>query len=189
MDIIRPSEGRVSGSTPDARTNFFEFFFEKLKSCYPVPLPDAARDFLCGGLAMKVPVEVLVHSKTKTLELAYEDGTRAIFPFEFLRVFSPSAEVQGHSPEEAVLQVGCANVGLRGVEPVGQYALRLMFDDGHDTGIYSWDYFEKLRVEHDALWGAYLEELASVGASRDPADSANAPFLARMKPKKTCSHG
>lgn len=110
MDIIRPSEGRVSGSTPDARTNFFELFLEKLKFCYPVPLPDAARDFLCGGLAMKVPVEVLVHSKTKTLELAYEDGTRAIFPFEFLRVFSPSAEVQGHSPEEAVLQVGCANV-------------------------------------------------------------------------------
>ena len=73
---------------------------------------------------MKVPVEVLVHSKTKTLELAYEDGTRAFFPFEFLRVFSPSAEVQGHSPEEAVLQVGCANVGLRGVEFIAGITLK-----------------------------------------------------------------
>lgn len=140
-------------------------------------------------MVMKVPVEVLVHSKAKTLELAYNDGSRAIFPFEFLRVFSPSAEVQGHSPEEAVLQVGCANVGLRGVEPVGQYALRLMFDDGHETGIYSWEYFEKLAAEQSALWEAYLDELKNAGASRDPADPANAPFLARMKPQKTCSHG
>ena len=78
---------------------------------------------------MKVPVQVLVHQKTRTLELIYQNNARAVFPFEFLRVFSPSAEVQGHSPDEAVLQVGKAEVGLKGVEPVGQYALRLLYDD------------------------------------------------------------
>ena len=82
---------------------------------------------------MKVPVQVLVHQKTRTLELIYQNNARAVFPFEFLRVFSPSAEVQGHSPDEAVLQVGKAEVGLKGVEPVGQYALRLLYDDGHDS--------------------------------------------------------
>ena len=78
---------------------------------------------------MKVPVQVLVHQKTRTLELIYQNNARAVFPFEFLRVFSPSAEAQGHSPDEAVLQVGKAEVGLKGVEPVGQYALRLLYDD------------------------------------------------------------
>ena len=108
---------------------------------------------------MKVPVQVLVHQKTRTLELIYQNNARAVFPFEFLRVFSPSAEVQGHSPDEAVLQVGKAEVGLKGVEPVGQYALRLLYDDGHDSGVYSWDYFEKLDHERDVLWQKYLEEL------------------------------
>lgn len=137
---------------------------------------------------MKVPVEVLVHQKARTLELVYEDGARAVLPFEFLRVLSPSAEVQGHSPSEAVLQVGCRDVSLKGVEPVGQYALRLIFDDGHDSGLYSWDYLETLGERKDVLWSAYLDELAEAGASRDPKDPANAPFLAKMHPKKSCGH-
>lgn len=129
---------------------------------------------------MKVPVQVLVHQKTRTLELIYQNNARAVFPFEFLRVFSPSAEVQGHSPDEAVLQVGKAEVGLKGVEPVGQYALRLLYDDGHDSGVYSWDYFEKLDRERDVLWQKYLEELEKAGASRDPHDPRNAPFVTKI---------
>ena len=131
---------------------------------------------------MKVPVQVLVHQKTRTLELIYQNNARAVFPFEFLRVFSPSAEVQGHSPDEAVLQVGKAEVGLKGVEPVGQYALRLLYDDGHDSGVYSWDYFEKLDRERDVLWQKYLEELEKAGASRDPHDPRNAPFETKDRP-------
>ena len=138
---------------------------------------------------MKVPVQVLVHQKTRTLELIYQNNARAVFPFEFLRVFSPSAEVQGHAPDEAVLQVGKAEVGLKGVEPVGQYALRLLYDDGHDSGVYSWDYFEKLDHERDVLWQKYLEELEKVGASRDPHDPRNAPFVTKNRPPHGgCGH-
>lgn len=137
---------------------------------------------------MKVPVQVLVHQKSRTLELVYEGGESAVFPFEFLRVLSPSAEVQGHSPDQAVLQVGCRDVGLKGLEPVGQYALKLIFDDGHDTGVYSWDYFEQIDAERDALWQSYLDELAAAGATRDPKDPVNAPFLEKMKPQKGCGH-
>ena len=140
---------------------------------------------------MKVPVQVLVHQKTRTLELIYQNNARAVFPFEFLRVFSPSAEVQGHSPDEAVLQVGKAEVGLKGVEPVGQYALRLLYDDGHDSGVYSWDYFVKLVNERDVLWQQYLDDLAKNGASREPNDPANKPFeekAAKLKPAHHCSH-
>ena len=119
---------------------------------------------------------MLVHQKTRTLELIYQNNARAVFPFEFLRVFSPSAEVQGHSPDEAVLQVGKAEVGLKGVEPVGQYALRLLYDDGHDSGVYSWDYFEKLDREKAV-------------ASRDPHDPRNAPFVTKNRPPHGgCGH-
>lgn len=137
---------------------------------------------------MKVPVEVLLHQKTKTLELVYEDGTQSVLPLEYLRVYSPSAEVQGHTPDEAVLQVGCREVGLKGIEPVGQYALRLIFDDGHDSGLYSWDYFVKLANEHDVLWQDYLNRLEKAGASRDPNAPENKPFLEKMKPQKHCGH-
>ncbi len=137
---------------------------------------------------MKVPVEVLVHGKRKELELVYQDGTNVQFPFEFLRVFSPSAEVQGHAPSEAILQVGLRDVALVGVEPVGQYALKLIFSDGHDTGVYSWDYFEDLARTKVARWEAYLADLAAAGASRDPDDPANRPFLEKMKPQRGCAH-
>lgn len=122
-----------------------------------------------------------MHQKARTLELVYSEGDRSVFPFEFLRVFSPSAEVQGHTPDQAQLQVGKAEVGLKGLEPVGQYALKIIYDDGHDSGIYSWDYFEKLNRERDALWQGYLADLERAGASRDPKDPKNAPFLAKQK--------
>lgn len=137
---------------------------------------------------MKVPVEVLLHGKRKILELVYEDGSKAEFTYEFLRVFSPSAEVQGHAPSEAVLQVGCRDVDLIGVEPVGQYALKLIFSDGHDTGVYSWDYFEELSSFHDERWNNYLTALDAAGASRNPDDPANKPFLEKMKPQRSCGH-
>ncbi len=133
---------------------------------------------------MKVPAEVLVHGKSRVLELVYPAGERAAFSFEFLRVFSPSAEVQGHAPDQAKLQVGKRDVLVSGIEPVGQYALKIAFSDGHDTGIYSWDYFESLQQSQDALWAKYLEDLKKAGASRDPNDPANLPFA--DKPKKTC---
>ncbi len=183
MDIMQPSEGCGTGSIPVAGTSQNR---SNSKSPYR---PSAARVFYFSRAdAVKIPVEVLVHQKTRALELRYEDGHAAVFSFEFLRVLSPSAEVQGHSPDQAVLQVGCRDVGLKGIEPVGQYALRLTFDDGHDSGLYSWDYFERLDREREALWADYLEALARAGASRDPGDPANAPFLARMRPKKGCGH-
>ena len=89
---------------------------------------------------MRVPVDIVLHKQSKAMELVYEDGARYLLPYEFLRVLSPSAEVQGHSPEEAVLQVGKRDVTIVGVEPVGTYALRLVFSDGHDSGYDEWDY-------------------------------------------------
>lgn len=127
-----------------------------------------------------------MHSKSRTLELVYDDGEHSSFSFEFLRVMSPSADVAGHTPEQAVLQVGKRDVVLTGVEPAGLYALKLVFSDGHDTGIYSWDYFERLARTKDSSWQAYLDKLKLAGASRDPDDPANKPFLA--KEKKPAAH-
>lgn len=133
---------------------------------------------------MKVPVEILLHSERRTLELVYEDGVRAEFTHEFLRVNSPSAEVQGHSPEEAQLQVGKRDVAIASIEPIGNYALKIGFTDGHDTGLFSWDYFEELARTKDVRWETYLKDLAEAGASRDPNDPANKPF--ESKPRTRC---
>ena len=120
------------------------------------------------------------------MELTYPGEAPVVLSAEFLRVHSPSAEVQGHTPDEAVLQVGKADVRIEGVEPVGLYALKLVFSDGHDSGLYSWDYLRRLATEHDRLWEEYLRALKEKGASRDPNDPANAPF--QPKPRHTCSH-
>lgn len=133
---------------------------------------------------MKVPVEILLHSQRRTLELVYEDGP-VEFTHEFLRVNSPSAEVQGHTPEQAQLQVGKREVAIASLEPVGSYALKIGFTDGHDTGLYSWDYFEELARTKDVRWETYLEDLKTAGASRDPKDPANKRF--EPKPKHRCS--
>lgn len=135
---------------------------------------------------MKIPVDIALHKKSRELELIYEDGESVRFPYEFLRVMSPSAEVQGHTPDQAVLQVGKRMVDLKTLEPVGNYALALGFSDGHDSGIYSWDYFEYLADNRETLWESYLKDLADHGASRDPDDPANNPF--EPKPKQTCGH-
>lgn len=119
---------------------------------------------------MKLPIDLAIHKKSRELELTYEDGVAARLSFEFLRVMSPSAEVQGHSPDEAVLQVGKRLVDIVGIEPVGNYAIQITFSDGHDSGLYSWDYLEDLIVNHDALWANYLNALEKAGASRDSSE-------------------
>ncbi len=114
------------------------------------------------------PTEITLHQKSKTLEVAYDDGARHTLPAEYLRVYSPSAEVRGHGEGQEVLQVGKRNVGISGVEPVGQYAVKIIFDDGHDSGLYSWDYLYGLGRDQEILWQNYLSRLEQAGASRDP---------------------
>ena len=118
---------------------------------------------------MKVPTGIALHTKSQELELDYEDGTVAHLPFEFLRVYSPSAEVKGHAPGQEVLQVGKMGIEVTQLEPMGNYALKIVFSDGHDSGVYSWDYLEHLVTNQESLWNDYLERLEKAGASRDPA--------------------
>ena len=115
---------------------------------------------------MPVPTELNLHRQSRVLEIAYEDGTRFKLPCEYLRVYSPSAEVQGHSPDERVLQVGKEDVGIDRIEPVGNYAVCLHFDDEHNTGLYSWDYLYRLGTEYDQRWNTYLDELKQAGHTR-----------------------
>jgi DUF971 family protein len=117
---------------------------------------------------MTIPTEITLHQKSKTLEIAFDDGERYTLPFEFLRVYSPSAEVRGHGPGQEVLQVGKQDVNLTEVAPVGSYALKLTFDDGHDSGLYTWDYLQELGKNQDARWNDYLRQMEEAGASREP---------------------
>jgi DUF971 family protein len=121
-----------------------------------------------------LPTEITLHQASRLLEVAFDDGRRFRLPFEFLRVHSPSAEVRGHGPGQEVLQTGKRDVDIVGIEPVGHYALRPAFSDGHETGIFSWDYLYELGVNQDALWRDYEERLAAAGASRDVATPAPA---------------
>jgi DUF971 family protein len=111
---------------------------------------------------------IILHQKSKTLEIAFDDGLTCKFPFEFLRVYSPSAEVRGHGPGQEILQAGKKDVNLTEVEPVGSYAIKLIFDDGHDSGLYTWEYLHQLGSNQDALWQDYLRQLEAAGESRDP---------------------
>jgi DUF971 family protein len=104
---------------------------------------------------MQNPTEIKLRTRSRLLEVAFEDGARYLLPFEYLRVFSPSAEVKGHGPGQEVLVTGKQSVGIRAVEPVGQYAVKLVFDDGHDTGLYSWNYLRELGTEYDKNWAKY----------------------------------
>jgi DUF971 family protein len=115
------------------------------------------------------PTAVTLHQSSQRLELVFDDGAHFHLPFELLRVYSPSAEVQGHSPEQAVLQVGKRGVGINAIEPIGHYALRPSFSDGHDSGLFSWDYLYQLGRDQSRLWADYESKLAAAGASRDTA--------------------
>lgn len=114
------------------------------------------------------PENIALHTRSRELELDYGDSENYRLSCEFLRVHSPSAEVKGHGPGQEVLQTGKQNIAITAIEPVGNYALQLVFDDGHDTGLYSWDYLYKLCHEHDELWQDYLHRMEAAGASRDP---------------------
>lgn len=113
------------------------------------------------------PTEITVHQQSRVLEVGFSDGKRFRIPFELMRVYSPSAEVQGHGPGQEVLQTGKREVGLVSLEPVGNYAVQPQFSDGHDSGIFSWDYLYFLGSEQQALWAQYEARLAAAGVDRD----------------------
>ncbi len=119
------------------------------------------------GRSAPVPTEIKLRQQSRVMEITFADGRTFSLSYEFLRVHSPSAEVRGHGPGQEVLQTGKRAVDIVAVEPVGHYAIQPRFSDGHDTGIYSWDYLYELGVEHDRLWQDYLRRLEAAGASRD----------------------
>jgi len=114
------------------------------------------------------PTEIKLHQKSRLLEVAFDDGKRFSLSCEYLRVYSPSAEVRGHGPGQEVLQVGKRDVEIKDIEPVGAYAVKLVFSDGHDTGLYSWEYLYDLGETQESSWKSYLARLEQAGASRDP---------------------
>lgn len=115
-----------------------------------------------------VPTAIRLHKRSRELELTYAGGENYRLGCEYLRVFSPSAEVRGHGEGQEVLQTGKIDVNITAVKPVGNYAVQLVFDDDHDTGLYSWDYLYQLCIEREERWQHYLDRLAAAGASRDP---------------------
>lgn len=116
----------------------------------------------------EVPTDIKLHKKSATLELAYGDGSSYTLSAEFLRVLSPSAEVRGHGKGQEILQTGKRQVKLLDIEAVGNYAIKLVFDDGHNSGIYSWTYLHELCIGQQSLWDNYLVKLNAMKASRDP---------------------
>lgn len=116
----------------------------------------------------RTPSNIQLHSRSRELELSYSEGETFRLSCEYLRVYSPSAEVMGHGPGQEVLQIGKIAVGITAIEPVGNYALQLVFDDGHDTGLYSWEYLYKLCTEQEPRWQKYLDRLSAAGEVRDP---------------------
>jgi DUF971 family protein len=126
------------------------------------------------------PTDIKLHQKSRVLEISFADGKTFSLPCEFLRVYSPSAEVRGHGPGQEVLQVGKRSVEISQIEPVGSYAIQLTFSDGHDTGIYSWDLLYEYGLHQDEMWRTYLKRLEEAHASREPGP---APFAQRPKSK------
>jgi DUF971 family protein len=115
---------------------------------------------------MPQPTEIKLRTQSRILEVRFDDGSHFELPFEYLRVFSPSAEVKGHSGGEGTLQIGKEEVGISDIEPVGNYALRLTFDDGHNTGLYSWSLLRELGLDRDTNWARYLKRCAEAGIER-----------------------
>lgn len=122
------------------------------------------------------PTEIKLHQKSRQMEISFADGKRFELPYEFLRVYSPSAEVRGHGPGQEVLQIGKKDIDITAIEPVGSYAVQPRFSDGHDSGLYSWDYLYEIGLAKDELWQQYLARMKEAGASREPgANPAAAP--------------
>lgn len=119
-----------------------------------------------------IPTDIKLHQKSHRLDVSFDTKEEFSFTCEYLRVYSPSAEVRGHSPDQEVLQVGKADVNIEQIESVGSYAIRLLFDDGHDTGIYSWEWLYYLGKNQANLWQEYLDKLEKSGAKRAPNDTS-----------------
>ena len=117
------------------------------------------------------PTAIKLRTQSRLLEVSFDDGKQFALPFEYLRVYSPSAEVRGHGVGQETLQIGKQNVVITKVESVGHYAVRLIFDDGHDSGLYTWNYLHELGFEHAAKWQRYLERLAELGITYSPSTS------------------
>ena len=126
-----------------------------------------------------IPTNVVVQENSQDLELAYENGKNYRLPFDFLRVYSPSADVRGHGPGQEVLQTGKREVAIVNLEPVGHYALKPTFSDGHDSGLFSWEYLYDLCENQEELWNDYLQRLENAGANRD---------IPMVSPAKGCGH-
>jgi DUF971 family protein len=136
-----------------------------------------------------IPTRIVLHEVSRVLELEYSDGRQFRLPCEFLRVYSPSAEVRGHGPGQETLQTGKAEVTIQAIEQVGHYAIQPMFSDGHYTGIFSWDYLYWLGDRQQELWQDYLRRLADAGASREVAPAAEAAAMsstAVARPRGGC---
>jgi DUF971 family protein len=131
------------------------------------------------------PTNITLHSASRVLEIEYDDGRSFRLPYEFLRVFSPSAEVRGHGAGQEVLQVGKKDVTIAALEPVGHYAVKPIFSDGHDSGIYSWEYLHELGVNQANLWSDYLARLEAAGGSREPGAE---PDVLQARRSGACGH-
>ncbi len=118
------------------------------------------------------PAEIKLHQKSRVLDITFSDGKTFQFPCEFLRVYSPSAEVRGHGPGQEILQTGKKTVNISKIEPVGHYAIQLNFTDGHNTGIYSWDLLYDYGLNQDKMWQRYLQRMEEAGASREQATAS-----------------
>ncbi len=116
---------------------------------------------------MPLPTDLILHKQSRQLEIKFDNGFECQLPAEYLRVLSPSAEVKGHGPGQATLQTNKKSVSIDNIHPVGHYAVKLIFDDGHDSGLYSWDYLHELGVNYDQYWQRYLDQLAKANASRE----------------------
>ncbi|SFU95238.1 gamma-butyrobetaine hydroxylase-like domain-containing protein [Pseudoduganella namucuonensis] len=136
---------------------------------------------------MKNPTGLTVHSKSRILEVSFDDGASFNIPFELLRVYSPSAEVKGHGPGQEVLQVGKREVGVSALDPVGNYAVKPTFTDGHSSGLFTWDYLYKLGAEQEALWRDYMDRLHAAGFDGDSGRESGAA-LPSAKPNHGCGH-
>lgn len=132
------------------------------------------RNVKMAGLSKDTPnpTEIKLHRKSRLLEISFGDGKTFQIPCEFLRVYSPSAEVRGHSPGQEVLQVGKKGVNINHIEPVGNYAIQLTFSDGHNTGLYSWDLLYDYGLHQDKMWQRYLDRMEEAGVSRQPVASS-----------------
>lgn len=123
-------------------------------------------------MATMIPTLIKLHSRSRMLEIGFDDGSHFELPCEYLRVYSPSAEVQGHGPGQEVLQIGKENVNITAIEPIGQYAVKLVFDDGHDSGLYSWNVLYRLGANYEHNWQEYLQRLELAGHTRNESGSA-----------------